>query len=101
MENSTLKEKTSLLPTLKAKEKPVGWPCLLTLITSVKDKLTKTLPNTLLTSENPSGTPIKLKKFKSRMIFMSLSSETQKQEFQLINKSKEPFSTVQELKPNL
>lgn len=101
MENSTLKEKTSSLPTLKAKEKPVGWPFLLALIISMKDKLTKTLPNTLLTSENPFGTPIKLKKFKSRMMFMLLSSEIQKQEFQLINKSKEPFSTVQELKPNL
>lgn len=101
MENSTLKEKTSSPPTLKVKEKSDGWPCLLTSMTSMKDKPTKTSPNTLLTLENLFGMPIKLNKFKSRMIFMSLSSEIQKQEFQLIKKLKELFSIAQELKPNL
>ncbi len=98
MENSTSREKTFLLLTLKVKERPDGSHYSSTLITSVKNKLTKILLSTLLIYTKISGMLIKFKRYKLRMTFMLLNSETLKPEFQLINKKRELSSTVPHLK---
>lgn len=95
MENSTFKEKTSSPLTPKVKAKPDGCPYLLTWKTSIKNKPTKISSSISSTLKKLSGIPVKSNKFKLKMMFMSLSSETQKQ------KSTVLFSTVQVLKQNL